>query len=239
VRPYLLIDAGWTLVFPDCGLIGQILLEHGHSVAEERLERVLAQVVHEYDESLARGSRAWSDRSFFEEALGRAGVKAEHLSAIASQLEALNAGRSLWAKTYTWVRDALARLDAQGYRMSVISNADGRVAQEFAYLGLDVHFEAIFDSHVVGYAKPDARLFLHAIGELGLEPEGCIYVGDMYYIDMLGANRAGIAGVQVDPYGLCAGWPGMRIPTVASLPDFLTPGLDWRSEAFFPLLNQG
>ncbi len=238
VRPYLLIDAGGTLVFPDCGLIRQVLVDRGHSVTEERLERALARVVFEYDESLASGHRRWDSRGFFEDVLKRAGVKAQHLSPLAARLETLNAERSLWGSTFTWVRDALARLDARGYGMSVVSNADGRVVQEFARLDLDVHFEAIFDSHVVGYAKPDARLFEHALNQLGLEPEDCIYVGDMYYIDVLGANRAGIAGVQVDRFGLYSHLPGMRIATVAALPDFLTTDLDWHSEVFFPLRDR-
>jgi HAD superfamily hydrolase (TIGR01662 family) len=235
VRPYLLIDAGWTLVFPDCALIREILRDHGYSLSEERLERAMARVVYAYDESLARGRRVWHTKGFFEEVLEQAGVEALHLSPIAARLEALNAEHSLWSTTRPWVPETLARLDAQGYRMSVISNADGRVAQEFAQLGLDGHFEAIFDSHLVGYAKPDARLFQHAMKELGLQSEDCTYVGDMYFVDVLGANRAGIAGVQVDPFGLYSEWPGIRIPTVASLPDFLRPDLDWQAEAFFPL----
>ena len=238
MRPYLLIDAGGTLIFPNSSLVRGILLEHRYSVTEERLERAMARVVYEYDQSLATGHRRWDSRGFFEDVLQRAGVKAQHLSPIAGRLEALNAERSLWGSTFTWVHDALARLEARGYGMSVVSNADGRVAHEFAELGLDTYFDAIFDSQVVGYAKPDVRLFQHAMSSLGLEPEDCIYVGDMYFIDVLGANRAGVAGVQVDRFGLYSQLPGTRMASVASLPDFLTPELDWQSEAFFPLRDE-
>jgi len=238
VLPYLFIDAGWTLVFPDCALIGQVLLDRGYSVSEERLARAMAHVIHDYDRSLRDGHVGWDTKGFFEQTLERAGVGAHHLSAIAVRLEMLNAERSLWATTYPWVRNALQEMDERGYRMSVISNADGRVAQEFAELGLDVHFEAIFDSHAVGYAKPDVRLFQHAMEKLGLVPKDCLYIGDMYFVDVLGANRASIAGMQVDAYGLYSEWPGVRIPSVACLPEFLTPDLNWQSEAFFPLRDE-
>jgi putative hydrolase of the HAD superfamily len=213
----------------------RILRDRGYAITEELMQRALAGVVHDYDESLANGRRHWDAKSFFEDALQRAGVKAAHLSGLAALLEGIDAEKSLWSTTSAWVSDALAKLKARGYRMSVISNADGRVAQSFAELGLDSHFQAIFDSGLVGYAKPDARLFQHAISELGQHPRQCIYIGDMYHVDVLGANRAGVAAVQVDPYGLYAGWPGLRISTVASLPGFLSRLVDWQEPAFFPL----
>jgi len=239
VQRYLFIDAGWTLVFPDCDLICNILRDHGYPIAEERLERTMAEVIYDHDELLGSGRRDWNTKGFFEWVLERAGVLAQHVSPIAGRLETLNAERSIWSTTRAWVRDALVRLDALGQRMSVISNADGRVAQELTQLGLAPFFEAVFDSHVVGFAKPDVRVFQHAMRELGLQPEDCVYVGDMYFIDVLGANRAGMASVQVDRYGLYDTWPGVRIPTVASLPDLLTGDQNWRSDAFFPLRAEG
>jgi FMN phosphatase YigB (HAD superfamily) len=134
------------------------------------------------------------------------------------------------------VRDALHCLLRQGFRMSVVSNADGRVRRQLEQLGLAKYIEQVFDSRLVGYEKPDVRLFQHTLGVLGLQPEDCLYVGDVYYIDVLGANRAGIAAVHVDAYGLYADWAGCHIRDLAALPDLLTQaGLDLSSELFFPL----
>lgn len=235
MEPYLLLDAGRTLLFPDHGVIRQVALQYGYGIPEERLRHVSAQLIRNYDELLKKGRDTWNMPTFFESLLERAGVDQQHGPPIARQLEVKHAENSLWAFTYPWVREALARLAAQGYRMSVISNADGRVGQGMTELGLTHHFEAIFDSHVVGYAKPDLRLFEHAMSELGLEPAECLYVGDVYFIDVLGANRAGIAAIHLDPYGLYDGWPGVHIPSIAALPDFLARDLDLRSEKFFPL----
>lgn len=235
MRPYILLDAGWTLVFPDCPLIHQVALQHGYDVPVERLRRVMAQVTRDYDESLKSGRGGWDTVGFFERVLGGAGVRQQHVPPIARKLEIQHAEHSLWAYTYPWVHRAVARLAAQGYRMSVISNADGRVEADITALGLARYFETIYDSHVVGYAKPDPRLFQHAMRELGLRPADCLYVGDVYYVDVLGANQSGIAAVHLDPYGLYDGWPGVHIPSVAALPDWMAQGLDLRSDRLFPL----
>lgn len=239
MQPYLLLDAGWTLLFPDYRIVRQVALQHGHDIPEERLRRVAASVIRDYDELLKCGRAEWDVPGFFGWVLERAGVKEPHVRAIARQLEIRNAEDSLWACTYPSVHEALARLAARGYRMSVISNADGRVADDMKELDLARYFEAIFDSHIIGYAKPDPRLFEHAMAQLGLRPAECLYVGDVYFIDVLGANRAGIAAVHLDPYGLYNGWPGIHIPDVAALPDLLGYDRDLRNQEFFPLSPTG
>jgi putative hydrolase of the HAD superfamily len=97
------------------------------------------------------------------------------------------------------------------------------------------YFDKVFDSHLVGYAKPDVRLFQHALAALGLRPAECLFVGDVYYVDVLGANRAGIAAIHLDPYGLYGGWAGYRVPNIAALPDLMAQHPDLTEEGFFPL----
>lgn len=236
MQPYLLLDAGWTILFPDYHIIRQIIQENGYDIPEERLERLMAEFIRDYDERLKNSDQAEFD--LFEWILARAGVDPLRISSIASQLLARDAEASLWTYTYPWVHEALKRLARQGYRMSVISNADGHVAQELDYTGLARYFEEIFDSYIVGYAKPDPRLFEHAMAKLRVSPEECLFVGDVYYVDVLGANQVGMAALHLDRYGLYDGWPGYRIPTVAALPDFLARNPDLRDEGFFPLRGE-
>jgi putative hydrolase of the HAD superfamily len=165
-------------------------------------------------------------------------VEQGHIVPIAEALQQQDAQRSLWSYPYPWVYETLDGLTEQGYRMSVISNADGRVRAGFEALGLAHYFEDIFDSHIVGYAKPDARLFEHAMKAVGARAAECLYVGDLYYVDVLGANRSGMAAVHVDRYGLYDGLPGVRIPTVASLPEFLASAPDLSSGDLFPLRGE-
>lgn len=233
MQPYLLLDAGWTVLFPDYRAIRQIVQQNGYDIPEERLERLMAEFIRDYDERLKNTGQA--DFDLFEWVLAHAGVGEQSIPTIVNQLLARDAEASLWTYTYPWVHEALERLARKGYRMSVISNADGHVAQELDYVGLARYFEEIFDSHIVGYAKPDPRLFEHALTKLQLSPEECLFVGDVWYVDVLGANQVGIAALHLDPYGLYDGWPGYRIPTIAALPDFLARDPDLRDEGFFPL----
>ena len=53
---------------------------------------------------------------------------------------------------------------------AVVSNADGRIAAALAATGLDRHFAAIIDSHVVGVEKPDPRIFHLALDACGVAP---------------------------------------------------------------------
>jgi putative hydrolase of the HAD superfamily len=105
--------------------------------------------------------------------------------------------------------------------MSIISNADGRVEEELRNLELRGYFERVYDSEVVGIEKPESGIFELALNDLGLQPEEAVYVGDMFYIDVWGANRAGIPGLHLDPLGLYEEWPGEHIRDLRQLPDWL------------------
>jgi putative hydrolase of the HAD superfamily len=239
LKPYIFFDAGWTLVFPDYALLDRVASRHGYDVAQDRWERAAAEFTRYYDEARKHGEDRWGLAHFCEWVLERAGVGKGHVAPISAVLQLEDARRSLWSYPYPWVYDTLDRLTEEGYRMSVISNADGRVRAGFQALRLDHYFEDIFDSHIVGYAKPDARLFEYAMEAVGARAVDCLYVGDLYYVDVLGANRAGMAAVHLDPYGLYEGLPGVHVPTVASLPELLAKATDLSSAVFFPLRSEG
>lgn len=125
---------------------------------------------------------------------------------------------------WTWVEEgtaaALEALGAAGYRLGVVSNADGRIESLLEAVGLRRHFEFVIDSEVVGVEKPDRRIFDEAVRRLGVEADACLYVGDLYTVDYLGATAAGLRAVLVDPLGL---YPD-RAPTIEALgrlPEFL------------------
>ncbi len=235
MQPYIFLDAGWTLVFPDYGLLRRVTSQRGYDIAQARWERVMAEFTWYYDDARKHGHDRWDLVHFLTWVLKQAGVEQEHIPPIVTELQAADAEKSLWCYAYPWAYETLERLAAQGYHLSVISNADGRVRRGFEGLGLARYFEEIFDSHIVGYAKPDPRLFQHAMTQVGVRPAECLYVGDLYYVDVLGANGAGMAAIHLDPYGLYDGWPGVHIPNVTALPDLLAQDLDLGDARFFPL----
>jgi putative hydrolase of the HAD superfamily len=85
--------------------------------------------------------------------------------------------------------------------------------------GADVRI--VVDSHVVGVAKPDPRIFASAVDALGVEPERILYVGDSVANDVVGARAAGLHPLHLDPYDDHAGAPHDRLRRLADLPGWL------------------
>jgi putative hydrolase of the HAD superfamily len=107
----------------------------------------------------------------------------------------------LWSWVLPGVPEALAELRALGLRLVVVSNSDGSVARALTDLGLAARLDAIFDSHVIGFEKPDPRFFAHALSASRSVAERTAHVGDMYYQDVQGSRGAGVHSVLLDPYG--------------------------------------
>jgi putative hydrolase of the HAD superfamily len=104
---------------------------------------------------------------------------------------------NLWSKRAEGAVVTLDSLRRRGYRVAVISNADGRVRSLLEAAGLTPHLEFTVDSAEVGIEKPDPRIFHAATDRLNLPPSACAYVGDIYEIDVLGAERAGLEPVLI------------------------------------------
>ena len=104
---------------------------------------------------------------------------------------------NLWSRPGTRAAETLAALAARGYRIAVVSNADGRVRALLDAAGLSPWLEFIVDSAEMGVEKPDPRIFHAATERLGLPPAACAYVGDIYEIDVVGADQAGLAPVLI------------------------------------------
>ena len=95
--------------------------------------------------------------------------------------------------------EALQHARDLGLIVGVISNSNGSVQRALDEAGLGTNLEFVIDSKVVGVAKPDPRIF-----ELGLRaacttPEETVYIGDSYFVDVVGAQRVGLGAVLFDP----------------------------------------
>jgi putative hydrolase of the HAD superfamily len=219
-KPYLLFDAGGTLVFPNYGLTAQIAREGGIEVSEQELAITHAQVFRDFDQSVAQEHR-FPKIHYFPELFSRLTPDEKKVRAATELALQYDRQRSLWTSTFSWVSDSLTHLAKLGYRMSVISNSDGRVETILDELGLREHFEIVIDSYLVGLEKPDRRIFELALHELNLEPEQAIYIGDIFYVDVWGANQAGVGAIHLDQQGLYQGWVGAHISSVDELSQWL------------------
>ena len=116
---------------------------------------------------------------------------------------ALAGTRGLWQHPIPGALEIVAAAKEAGYRVAVVSNADGHVARDLEAAGFGELFETIIDSTVVGVSKPDPAIFDPALDALGVEASEAWYVGDSALFDLQGSRNAGLAEfVLVDPFGL-------------------------------------
>jgi putative hydrolase of the HAD superfamily len=215
----VLFDAGGTLIHVDGARVGAAAGvacdERGFEAAENRAVAAVQQWIRAHPAS----TDAERLPLFLETLLAELGVAQERRIDAARAVAVEHRRSNLWSKAYADAPRVLAALHARGYRLGVVSNADGRVRGLLADVGLAGFFDVVVDSAEAGVEKPDPRIFLAATGALGLEPEDCAYVGDIYEIDVLGARAAGLRAILIGPGTAPAGVE--RVACLADLPALL------------------
>jgi FMN phosphatase YigB (HAD superfamily) len=98
----------------------------------------------------------------------------------------------------------LSQLRARGYGLGLITNRKKveRFHELLDQMELWPYFDLILASGEVSASKPDPRIFYSALERLGARAEASLYVGDNYWADVLGAQRAGMTPVLFDPHHL-------------------------------------
>jgi putative hydrolase of the HAD superfamily len=104
---------------------------------------------------------------------------------------------NLWTRGANGAAGTLEALRDRGYRLACVSNADGRVRALLEDAGLAPLLEFVVDSFEAGVEKPSPRIFHMASDRLGIAPAACAYVGDIYEIDVVGAEAAGMTAVLI------------------------------------------
>ena len=122
----------------------------------------------------------------------------------------------LWTAPEPDAAPALMLAREAGLRTGVISNSNGTIRQILARLSLMSLVDFALDSHEEGVEKPRREIFERALARAGVGASEAAYVGDLYSIDVLGARRAGLEAVLLDP-GLC--WGSRDCPTAPTVLD--------------------
>ena len=107
---------------------------------------------------------------------------------------------------YPHVREVLATLRAQGVKLAVVTNKEGRYTQTI----LDVHqladqFDAVISGDTLPVKKPNPAGIQHCLEQFGVPNARALFVGDSS-IDVATARNAGIT-VWALPYGYNMGQP--------------------------------
>lgn len=216
----VLFDAGNTLVALDYPrLAARVAQATGVPLTGARLHALAGEA------ALVMERQDGTDRErasrYLETLFRLAGVPAEQGETVRTTLYALHREQHLWSGVEATTGPALDRLRAAGYRLAVISNSDGRAEEALAAADLLSRFEFVVDSQLVGVEKPDPRIFHVALARLGVAPAEGLYVGDLYEIDVVGARRAGLDVILLDPFGQHAGRDVRTVPNVSAVADLL------------------
>jgi len=224
-KPYLLFDAGGTLVFPDQKFLIEIAQGYGLELDDARLFNGYYSLICSLDQQANKYGRfpckPWPNGYAYSllKTIGIQEPKARLLGEIANKRHKV---KSLWTFTFNWVYAALTLLKREGYRMSVISNSDGRIGQVLKDLNLDCYFEQVFASHTLGIEKPDVAIFEIALDNLKVKATDAIYIGDVFEVDIKGANLAGVGAIHIDPLGLYSSFPGVHLENITWLHKWLS-----------------
>lgn len=106
--------------------------------------------------------------------------------------------------------------------VGLISNMNQSGDQLAESMGLLPHLDFTVTSQEVGAEKPDPRIFEHALGRAGAQPENAVHVGDQLTSDVAGALNAGIRAVLLDRDGNHKGYTAQpRISELTELPELL------------------
>ena len=86
------------------------------------------------------------------------------------------------------------------YELGAVSNGLPDVQYgKLKTIGVRNMLSCIVLSEEVGMRKPDPKIFLHAVRLLGRQPDECLFVGDSYTSDMIGAKKAGMFTCWFNP----------------------------------------
>lgn len=205
------LDVGNTLISMDFDWIAAELVARGVAADAESLRRAEAGARPEYSrrlfiEGLAPGTDVF--RILLVAMIGRLPEAARLAPAafetlIAELRQVLRPdGRAsvLWRSVMPRVPEALGRLQALGLRLVVVSNSDGTAEQSLEVAGLRPYLTRVIDSALVGFEKPDPRIFTHALAISEAEAARTLHVGDLYHADVTGARGAGVHVVLLDPH---------------------------------------
>jgi putative hydrolase of the HAD superfamily len=220
----VLFDVGGIFLIPDPTVLGPLLVVYGGETDHEVHRRA------HYAAMAAKAAAGSEERDWSAYNLAycmELGIPDHELAEAAMILDHTR-NAWIWRHVIPESVEALVQLHKLGVPLGVVSNASGQIEQLLRRGavcqvgdGDGVDVRVIIDSHVVGVAKPDPRVFEFALVHFeNIERSRIAYVGDSVTMDVAGARAAGLHPVLLDPFDHHIGADFDRIETLLEL-------LDW------------
>jgi len=209
----ILFDVGQTFLYPDFPFLKNLLSEYGVTSDIHSLNKGAAAA----REKIFRYREVERWQEYFAYWMKLAGAPDDKIPEILPRIFERHKREHLWNWLDPSAPPVFAALKKLDYRLGVISNSDGSIAGSMKKFGLTPFFDCILDSHIVGVQKPDPRIFAIALQQFNLPAEQCVYVGDNYDRDVIGARRAGLTPILLDPFEVVAEQDVVRIKELSGL----------------------
>lgn len=207
----IFFDVGNTLLFPNWQRILAPLAERGIIPTFEQLQAIERRTKPEFDELVATGNQDQSFwRLFYTHLLEI--LEVDDPSLVNALTESTRRSAN-WDGCRPGTREALDEI-GRSFRIAVVSNADGKIAETLERCGIRDCFLSVTDSGIVGQEKPHPAIFAAALQDMQVSPEHALYVGDVYSVDYLGARQAGMQAILFDVAGA---YRDKGLPRVQSL----------------------
>jgi HAD superfamily hydrolase (TIGR01549 family) len=229
--------------------IDNTLIYRSPRPAEVLLEFVQEKGLPTYPDALQRGER----RNFAYYADGQADEERASFGEVyfrRSYVAALLQAMCTADEVEHWLDEALAHLDETprvthcpdsvremvqllyevGYHLAAISNRDGDLRPLLTTYGLSKYFIFALSGGRAGVYKPDPEIFCIALRTLGVAPAAAVAIGDSYDADVVGARRANITPILLDPNDIFPEAHCRRIKGMEELVPWLVPSIpdQWR-----------
>ena len=150
-----------------------------------------------------------SSREIVSETFSNLGVDAPQISN--SMADEFTVAREEAVEPFPGAIEALKHLAATGIPLGLVTQGQpGFQRPKIERFGLAPLFAHILIEGEFGIGKPDKRVFLHSLKQLGVEPGDAWMVGDHLTNDVEGAQNAGLVGIWVD-------WRGDGLPDSTSV----------------------
>jgi putative hydrolase of the HAD superfamily len=209
------LDAGGVIVLPDRHLLAGALARVGIDIDPDAVPRAHYRAVRALDPDYAR--------ALFSQLGIISGQTAEALAAWERLADRRRSGEILWSEPTPGAARTIAALRGAGITVVIVTNSDGHAAENLAACGFAG--VPVVDSQVVGFAKPDVRIFEAARARAGAgnKPTQVVHVGDGLSADVAGARAAGITPIHFDPLRACRALDHRHVTTLAGIWRHIAP----------------
>src|SRR6185437_6847005 len=208
----IFFDVGGTLLFPDREKTLAPLWNRGVRPTEAQLlvaERAARKGMDHIVFQTAKVDQSYWD-TYYLHLLKELGIDD---TALQSELVTLVRTSANWSRMLPETFEVLQSLKPR-YRLAVISNSDGHMGERLANLGFGRYFEHVTDSGNVGHEKPAPQIFQAALRAMSVPAGRCLYLGDIYAVDYVGAQKAGMKALLMD---IARVYSETDLPTINSL----------------------